>query len=96
MSFGTVSKANSFPFNLFQTMQTLPSSSIEFLPLAEIVDLYDLGSLSELEFSNLLEKRWSFLDKKIRTCTTGDSSWNDFHAWKAEKQDVDLILEKIA
>jgi len=96
MSFGTGSKGNSFPFNLFQTMQTLPSSSIEFLPVAEIVDLYDLGSLSELEFSNLLEKRWSFLDKKIRTCTTGDSSLNDFHAWKAEKQDVDLILEKIA
>jgi hypothetical protein len=80
----------------FQTMKTLPASSIEFLPVGEIVDLYDLGSLSELEFSNLLEKRWSFLDKKIRTCTTGDSSWNDFHAWKSEKQDIDLILEKLA
>jgi len=77
-------------------MQTLPASSIEFLPVGEIVDLYDLGSLSELEFSNLLEKRWGFLDKKIRTCTAGDSTWNDFQLWKAEKHDIDLILEKLA
>lgn len=76
-------------------MQTLPSSSIEFLPVGEIVDLYDLGSLSELEFSNLLERRWTFLDKKIRTCTSGDSSWNDFQLWKSERHEIDEILEKL-
>lgn len=76
-------------------MQTLPASSIEFLPVGEIVDLYDLGSLSEFEFVNLLEKRWSFLDKKIRTCTSGDSSWNDFQIWKSERHDIDGILEKL-
>ena len=75
-------------------MQTLPASSIEFLPIGEIVDLYDLGSLSELEFVNLLERRSVFLDKKIRTCTSGDSSWNDFQMWKSEKQEISEILEK--
>jgi hypothetical protein len=77
-------------------MQTLPASSIEFLPVAEIVDLYDLGSLSELEFTNLLERRWCFLDKKIRTCTTGDSTWCEFQEWKAEVNDINEILEKLA
>ena len=76
-------------------MQTLPASSIEFLPVGEIVDLYDLGSLSELEFVTLLEKRWVFLDKKIRTCTSGDSSWNDFQLWKSERHDIDEILERL-
>lgn len=77
-------------------MQTIPASSIEFLPVGEIVDLHDIGSLSELEFFNLLEKRWTFLDKKIRTCTTGDSSWNDFQLWKSETQEIDEIIEKFA
>ena len=76
-------------------MQTLPACSIEFLPVGEIVDLYDLGSLSELEFSNLLERRWVFLDKKIRTCTSGDSSWNDFQLWKSETHEINEILEKL-
>lgn len=76
-------------------MQTLPASSIEFLPVGEIVDLYDLGSLSELEFVTLLEKRWVFLDKKIRTCTSGDSSWNDFQLWKSETREINEILEKL-
>jgi hypothetical protein len=79
----------------FQTMQTLPSSSIEFLPVGEIVDLYELGSLSELEFSNLLLRRWVFIDKKIRTCTSGDSSWNDFQLWKSERHEIEQTLEKI-
>lgn len=76
-------------------MQTLPSSSIEFLPVGEIVDLYDLGSLSELEFVTLLERRWTFLDKKTRTCTSGNSSWNDFQLWKSETREIDEILEKL-
>lgn len=76
-------------------MQTLPSSSIEFLPVGEIVDLYDLGSLSEFEFVNLLEKRWCFLDNKTRTCTSGDSSWNDFQLWKSETREINEILEKL-
>ena len=76
-------------------MQTLPASSIEFLPVGEIVDLYDIGSLSELEFVTLLERRWIFLDKKIRTCTSGDSSWNDFQLWKSERHDIYEIFEKL-
>lgn len=76
-------------------MQTMPSSSIEFLPVGEIVDLYDLGSLSELEFITLLERRWTFLDKKTRSCTSGDSSWNDFQLWKSERHEIDQILEKL-
>jgi hypothetical protein len=79
----------------FQTMQTLPASSIEFLPVGEIVDLYDLGSLSEFEFVNLLERRWTFLDKKTRTCTSADSSWNDFQLWKSETREINEILEKL-
>jgi hypothetical protein len=62
-------------------------------PLGEIVDLYDLGSLSELEFITLLERRWTFLDKKIRTCTSGDSSWNDFQLWRSERHEIDEILD---
>lgn len=68
---------------------------IEFLPVGEIVDFYDLGSLSEFEFFNLLERRWVFLDKKIRSCTTGDSSWNDLQLWKSERHDIDEIIEKL-
>lgn len=73
----------------------MPSSSIEFLPVGEIVDLYELGSLSEFEFVTLLERRWKFLDKKIRTCTTGNSSWNDFQLWKSERHEIYEIYETL-
>jgi len=63
--------------------------------IEEIQCNYDLGSLSKVEFLDLLEKRWVFLDRKIKQVTTKDCSWNDFQLWKSEKHDIDLIVEKI-
>jgi hypothetical protein len=63
--------------------------------LEKIKDLHALGSLSSFEFLDLLEKRWIVLNKQITSCTSGDSSWNDFKLWKSEQNDIDLILEKI-
>lgn len=62
----------------------------------DITGLYDFGSLSEFEFVDALEKRSVSLERKIKTCTTADSSWNDFQLWKAEKHDVDSLLKKLA
>ena len=61
----------------------------------DITGLYDLGNLSQFELIDLLEKRSVSLDRKIKSCTSGDSSWNDFQLWKAEKHDVDSLLEKL-
>lgn len=65
------------------------------MSLEKIESLNALGSLSSFEFLDLLEKRWVVLDRKIRSCTCGDSTWNDFHLWKSERNDIDSILEKI-
>jgi hypothetical protein len=65
------------------------------MSVEKIKDLHALGSLSSFEFLDLLEKRWIALDKKIRSCTCGDSTWNEFHLWKSERHDIDSILEKI-
>jgi hypothetical protein len=61
----------------------------------KIKNLHAFGGLSSFEFLDLLEKRWVVLDKKIRSCTSGNSTWNDFHLWKSERHDIDSILEKI-
>lgn len=61
----------------------------------KIENLNSLGSLSSFEFLDALEKRWVVLDRKIKSCTCGDSSWNDFHLWKSERNDIDSILENI-
>jgi hypothetical protein len=61
----------------------------------DITGLYDLGNLSQFEFIDLLEKRSVFLDKKIKTCTSGDSTWNDFQLWKSEWHDIDNLLKKL-
>lgn len=65
------------------------------MSIEKIKDLYALGSLSSFEFLDLLEKRSVILDKKIRDCTCGDSTLNDFHLWKSEKHEIDCALEKI-
>jgi len=65
------------------------------MSLEKIKQLYALGSLSAFEFLDALEKRWVILDKKIRACTSADSTWNDFQLWKSEQHDIDSILEKI-
>jgi len=65
------------------------------MKLEKIKDLHALGVLSSFEFLDLLEKRWVVLDNKIRSCTSGNSTWNDFKLWKAEWNDIDSILEKI-
>jgi hypothetical protein len=61
----------------------------------EITSLYDFGNLSQFEFIDLLEKRWVVLDRKIKSCTSGDSNWNDFQLWKSERQEVSDLLEKL-
>ena len=61
----------------------------------EITSLYDLGNLSQFEFIDLLEKRWVVLDRKIKSCTSGDSTWNDFQLWKGERQEISDLLEKL-
>jgi hypothetical protein len=61
----------------------------------EITSLYDLGNLSQFEFIDLLEKRWIVLDRKIKSCTSGDSTWNDFQFWKSEWHDIDDLLKKL-
>jgi len=63
--------------------------------LDEITLLYDFGNLSQFEFVDALEKRSVSLGRKIKSCTTGDSTWNDFQMWKDEKQDIENIFEKI-
>jgi len=65
------------------------------MSLEKIKELYALGSLSSFEFLDALEKRWVILDKKIKSCTSADSTWNDFQLWKSEQHDIDSILEKI-
>jgi hypothetical protein len=65
------------------------------MSVEKIKDLHTSGPLSSFEFLDLLEKRWVVLDKKIRACTSGDSTWNEFHLWKSERHDIDSILEKI-
>jgi len=61
----------------------------------EITSLYDLENLSRFEFIDLLEKRWIVLNRKIKSCTSGDSTWNDFQMWKGERQEVSDLLEKL-
>lgn len=63
--------------------------------LDKIENLNALGSISSFEFLDLLEKRWIVLNKQITSCTSGDSTWDDFQLWKSEKRDIDFILEKI-
>jgi len=65
------------------------------MSIEKIKDLHALGSLSSFEFLDLLEKRWIALNKQITSCTSRDSTWNDFQLWKSEQRDIDLILEKI-
>ena len=64
------------------------------MTLEQIKNLYQLGGLSDTEFSAMLNKRWNALNKRISECTTEDSSWNDFQLWKAERYDISEILEK--
>ena len=66
------------------------------MKLDEIIDLHEMGGIEKIEFINLLEKRWSVLNREIRKATSGDSTWNDFQIWKGELQDINNILEKIA
>jgi hypothetical protein len=61
----------------------------------EIIDLHEMGGLSRFEFINLLEKRWCVLDRQIKKCTSGDSTWNDFQLWKGERQEISDLLEKL-
>jgi hypothetical protein len=62
----------------------------------EITSLYDLGNLSQFEFVDALEKRSVSLDRKIKSCTSGDSTWNDFQLWKSEWHEIEDLLQKIA
>jgi hypothetical protein len=66
------------------------------MKLNEIIDLHEIGGIEQIEFINLLEKRWTVLNKQIRKATSGDSTWNDFQMWKSEIQDINNILEKIS
>lgn len=66
------------------------------MKLDEIIDLNEIGGIEKIEFINLLEKRWSVLNKQINKATTGDCSWNDFQMWKSELQDINNVLEKIS
>jgi hypothetical protein len=61
----------------------------------DITGLYDLGNLSQFELIDLLEKRSVSLDRKIKSCTSGDSTWNDFQLWRGERQEVSDLLEKL-
>jgi hypothetical protein len=61
----------------------------------DITGIYDLGNLSQFEFIDLLEKRSVSLDRRIKSCTPEDSTWNDFQLWKSEKHDIDELLEKL-
>jgi hypothetical protein len=65
------------------------------MTLEQIENLYRLGALSEIEFSDMLNKRCNALNKRINECTSGDSTWNDFQLWKAERYDINEILEKM-
>jgi hypothetical protein len=62
---------------------------------SQIISLYELGNLSQFEFFDLLEKRWVVLDRKIKCCTSGDSTWNDFQLWKSEWHEIDGLLKKL-
>ena len=62
----------------------------------DITGLYDLGNLSQFEFIDLLEKRSVSLDRKIKSCTSGDSTWNDFQLWKSEWHEIEELLQKLA
>jgi hypothetical protein len=87
----SVFQSFAYPLHTWRSFNLYP-----FMTYEEITSLYDLGNLSQFEFIDLLEKRWVVLDRKIKSCTSGDSSWNDFQLWKSELHEIDDLLQKIA
>jgi hypothetical protein len=79
------------PFHNWRNLSFYPSMTYD-----DITGLYDLGNLSQFEFIDLLEKRSVSLDRKIKSCTSGDSTWNDFQLWKSEWHQIDELLQKLA